>query len=184
MRSDRTLYHAELASCLMTISRRRLCSAGAALAFVGIGGCLGGSDAESGGSNGNEWAWSGSLPIETVVQHHDPDCGCCSAYVDYLDERGISVQVEETGDIEAVKRELSVPEDAWSCHTVEFGDYLVEGHVPLEAVETLFAEEPDILGIAAPGMPQYSPGMGSRGDEPLTISAFEEGGDVFEYVDI
>ncbi|MFC4438851.1 MULTISPECIES: DUF411 domain-containing protein [Natrialbaceae] len=168
----------------MTISRRRLCSAGAALASVGIGGCLGGSDAESGGPNGNDWTWAGSLPVETVVQHHDPDCSCCSAYVEYLDDHEIDVRVEETGDMESVKRDLSVPEDAWSCHTVEFGDYLVEGHVPLEAVETLFAEEPAVLGITAPGMPQHSPGMGPPGDDPLTIYTVAESGEISEFVDI
>ncbi len=60
----------------------------------------------------------------------------------------------------------------------------MEGHVPREAVERLFEEEPAALGVAAPGMPRYSPGTGPRGDEPLTISAFEETCDAFEYVDV
>lgn len=172
----------------MGISRRRLCSSGAALAVGGLAGCVGDSGAggeESADGDGNgDWAWSGSLPVERVVQHHDPDCGCCGAYVDYLADHGFDVEVVETDDLEGVKHELSVPEDAWSCHTIEFGDYLVEGHVPLEAVEELFAEEPDVLGVAAPGMPQHSPGMGPPGDEPLPIAAFEGSGAVFEYVEV
>lgn len=164
----------------MPISRRRLCAAGASLAFAGLSGCfdLGGS------SDVDDWAWSGSLPVDTVVQHHDPSCGCCSAYVDYLEENGLEVRLEETDDLAAVKRDLGVPGDAESCHTVEVDDYLVEGHVPLEAVEELFDEEPDVLGVAAPGMPEHSPGMGPRGDGPLTIYAFEESGDVYEYTDV
>lgn len=166
----------------MNIARRRLCTA-AALACGSFAGCLGGSDGSDGGSD-DRWAWTGSLPIARVVQHNDPDCGCCSAYADYLRDHGIDVQVETTDDLEGVKRDLSVPEDAWSCHTIEFGDYLVEGHVPLEAVEELFAEEPDVLGVAAPGMPQHAPGMGPPGDESLSIAAFEESGAVFEYVEV
>ncbi|TYL39105.1 metal-binding protein [Natronococcus pandeyae] len=167
----------------MTISRRQLCSTGAAFAVVGLAGCLSGGD-ESAEGSGDDWTWSGSLPVESVVQHHDPDCGCCSAYVEYLDDHGIDVQVEETRDLEGIKRDLSVPEDAWSCHTIEFGDYLVEGHVPLEAIETLFEDEPAVLGITAPGMPQHSPGMGPPGDEPLTIYSFEESGETAAYVDV
>lgn len=172
----------------MGMSRRQLCSTGAALAAVGLAGCFGGSDAsdeESTDGDANDgWAWSGTLPVETVVQYHDPDCGCCSAYTEYLTERGIDVRTEERRDLEGVKRDLSVPEDAWSCHTIEFGDYLVEGHVPLEAVETLFEEKPAVLGITAPGMPQHSPGMGPPGDDPLTIYTFEESGETAAYVDV
>ncbi|MFU0504684.1 DUF411 domain-containing protein [Pseudaminobacter sp. NGMCC 1.201702] len=29
----------------------------------------------------------------------------------------------------------------------------MKGHVPLEAIEKLLAERPDISGLAAPGMP-------------------------------
>ncbi|SDJ51419.1 DUF411 domain-containing protein [Natronorubrum texcoconense] len=154
----------------MTITRRTLCASGATLALAGVAGCfdLGGS------SDANDWAWSGSLPVDTVTQHHDPSCGCCSEYVDYLETNGIDVRVEATDDLDAVKRDLGVPADAESCHTLEFGDYLVEGHVPLEAVEELFENEPDVDGLTAPGMPQHSPGMGPPGDEPLQIYAFDE----------
>lgn len=175
----------------MAISRRRLCSAGAVFALAGFGGCLDGvtdaNEPDTGGSNdsdGDDWTWSGTLSVESVVQHHDPDCGCCSRYVDYLESNGLEVVVEPTGDIEAVKRDLGVPDDAASCHTVEFGDYLIEGHVPLEAVAELFDDEPDIDGLAAPGMPRYAPGMGPRGDDPLSIYAFDASGDVFEYTTV
>ncbi|WP_440770236.1 DUF411 domain-containing protein [Natronorubrum sp. DTA28] len=164
----------------MPITRRGLCTAGASLAVVGLSGCfdLGGS------SDVDDWNWSGSLPVERVVQHHDPSCGCCSEYVDYLETNGIDVRVEATDDLEAVKRDLGVPADAESCHTLEVGDYLVEGHVPLEAVEELFEDEPDVDGIAAPGMPQHSPGMGAPGDEPLQIYAFDDSGALSEFTTV
>lgn len=173
----------------MEFTRRRLCSAGATLGLVGIGGCLGGSSGEE-DADGAEpttfdgWELRGTPPVGSVVQYHDPTCGCCGEYVDYLEATGIEVAVEETDDLGAVKDELSIPGDARSCHTVEVGDYLVEGHVPIEAIDALLEEEPDVLGVAAPGMPQHSPGMGPPGDEPLAIYAFDEAGDVYEYVEV
>ena len=175
----------------MKITRRRLCSA-AVVAAVGASGCLDGSSSDSAdGSTGDDsasdgsetgelegeladWAWAGTLPVDSVVQHHDPTCGCCAEYVAYLEAHDVDVRVEETDDLDAVKADHSIPEDAHGCHTVEVGEYLVEGHVPLEAVDELLAEEPDVHGISAPGMPQRSPGMGPRGDDPLSIYAFEE----------
>lgn len=164
----------------MAITRRALCSVGAVLVLSGGGGCLGGSD----GTGGDDWEWSGTLPVDSVVQHHDPSCGCCGEYADYLESNGVDVRVEETDDLRTIKQDLGVPGDVASCHTVEFGDYIVEGHVPLEAVETLFQDEPDVAGIAAPGMPDYSPGMGPRGDEPLTIYAFGGADEVYTYTDV
>lgn len=56
-----------------------------------------------------------------------------------------------------------VPASASSCHTAKIGNYIVEGHVPVEAITRLLAEEPGAVGLSNPGMPADSPGMG--GDE-------------------
>lgn len=177
-----------------SLTRRRLCSIGATAAFVGASGCLGGdeegdSDASepvSAAPVGDDWSWDGTVPVDEVVQHHDPSCGCCSRYVAYLEDNGIDVRVETTDELGAVKTDLSVPAEARSCHTVEFGDYLVEGHVPLQAIEALFAAEPAVAGIAIPGMPRHAPGMGSPDDDPLAVYAFEDAesgsGELAEFV--
>lgn len=151
----------------------------------------GSSTADSAGGSGDEvpddleeWTWSGTLPVDSVVQHYNPICGCCSRYIAYLELHDIDVRQAETTDLEAIKERFDVPTDAWACHTVEFGDYLVEGHVPLEAIETLLEEEPDVAGISAPGMPDHSPGMGPRGEDPLQIYAFQTSGEVEPYVEV
>mgnify|MGYP001128288090 CR=1 FL=1 len=56
-------------------------------------------------------------------------------------------------------RRAHLPPEARSCHTTAPADYVVEGHVPFEAVERLLAEPPAIDGIALPGMPSGSPVM-------------------------
>lgn len=173
----------------MRVTRRRFCVAGVVLTSTGLGGCLGrfgddSSDNAPSDPDSEEWTWSGSLPVDAAVQYHDPGCGCCVEYVEYLEAHGIDVRIEEVDDPAAVKSALSVPDEVRSCHTIELGEYLIEGHVPLEAIESLFAEEPDVHGIAAPGMPQHSPGMGPRGEEPLQIYAFDDSGQTSTFLTV
>lgn len=57
-----------------------------------------------------------------------------------------------------------ITDDAASCHTAEVDGYLVEGHVPAAAIVRLLADRPDAVGLALPGMPADSPGMGGDDD--------------------
>ena len=78
-------------------------------------------------------------------------------------------------DIAAVKRRHGVPDELRSCHTLVIEDYVVEGHVPAAVIATLLEDEPAIDGIALPGMPAGSPGMGGSKQGPFTIREFNEG---------
>jgi hypothetical protein len=60
----------------------------------------------------------------------------------------------------AFKAEHGVPEGAASCHTALVDGYVIEGHVPAGAIVKLLDERPDAKGLALPGMPADSPGMG------------------------
>lgn len=53
-----------------------------------------------------------------------------------------------------------MPEGAGSCHTALVDGYVVEGHVPAGAILRLLEDRPDAVGLALPGMPADSPGMG------------------------
>ena len=46
------------------------------------------------------------------------------------------------------------------CHTAMIDGYFLEGHVPLSSVQRLLSERPAIAGLAVPGMPAGSLGMG------------------------
>ena len=39
-------------------------------------------------------------------------------------------------------------------------NYVLEGHVPVDAILRLLRERPKAIGLAVPGMPAGSPGMG------------------------
>jgi hypothetical protein len=53
-----------------------------------------------------------------------------------------------------------VPPGAGSCHTAVVDGYVIEGHVPAGAIVRLLERRPDAIGLALPGMPADSPGMG------------------------
>lgn len=96
----------------------------------------------------------------------DPDCGCCTDWIDILRADGFSVTVELVPPAALVQFKLAqgIPETMISCHTADAGGYLIEGHVPPADVRRLLAEKPEALGLAVPGMPWGSPGMGPEAE--------------------
>lgn len=95
-----------------------------------------------------------------------PTCGCCTAWVEHLRKSGMEVRVTEVEDTSPTAKKLGVPDDLRSCHTASVGGYAVEGHVPAGDIRRLIAEKPQAAGIAVPGMPMGSPGMGEAGEGP------------------
>jgi hypothetical protein len=87
---------------------------------------------------------------------------------------GFPVEVVTTPQIDRVKARLGIPQDLASCHTAEIGGYVIEGHVPADAIKRLLAEKPDAKGLAVPGMPVGSPGMEVKGvaDDPYDVVLF------------
>jgi hypothetical protein len=124
----------------------------------------------------------GTLP-EIVTMYKSPACGCCDAYAEYLSSvDSIGVSTSETDDLSGVKSDFDVPEELESCHTIDAGEYVIEGHVPLDAVEKLATERPDVRGIALPEMPAGSPGMGGSKNGKFTVYAFSEDREPTEFV--
>jgi hypothetical protein len=99
-------------------------------------------------------------PLPRAVMYKNTGCGCCDVWAEHLRKAGFELEVHEAPAIDDVKERLGVPADARSCHTVEIGRYVVEGHVPASDVLKLLAESPRAWGLAVPGMPIGSPGMG------------------------
>lgn len=120
---------------------------------------------------------------EKMVVTMSPWCGCCGEWVDYMRQAGFTVEVVETEDIEAAKTAGGVPDDLYSCHTAEVAGYVVEGHVPLSAVEKLLDERPSINGIALAGMPPGSPGMGGAPWATYPVEAFSHGRPAGRFMD-
>jgi hypothetical protein len=98
-----------------------------------------------------------ALPMVTVSK--DPNCGCCEGWVDHLRQAGFAVTTHDMPELSALKNRLGVPEKLASCHTAQVDGYVIEGHVPADAIKRLLRERPAATGLAVPGMPVGSPGM-------------------------
>ena len=118
---------------------------------------------------------SPAFASSSMIVHKSPTCGCCEKYVDYLLENDFSVTSVNETDMSAIKKKHGMA-GAASCHTGLIGGYVVEGHVPVSAINKLLKEKPDIVGISAPGMPLNSPGMGEMKKGTLTIYAVPKNG--------
>lgn len=92
----------------------------------------------------------------------DPDCGCCGAWIEILQQDGFVVTTEhrDPDALRALKRASGIPDPLVSCHTARVEGYVIEGHVPTADIRRLLAERPDAVGLSVPGMPYGSPGMG------------------------
>ncbi|CCE22210.1 DUF411 domain-containing protein [Methylotuvimicrobium alcaliphilum] len=115
--------------------------------------------------------------IKDVVVYRSPSCGCCGKWVKHLKDNNFNVVDNVVHDVDSVKRKYGVPSELASCHTAIVGDYVIEGHVPVEDIEKLLSLKADVLGVAVPGMPVGTPGMemGDRKDAYKVIAFDKEG---------
>ena len=104
-----------------------------------------------------------------------PSCGCCNGYVLFLEKEKFNVKQTDMRSLHTIKQKYNIPVEMQSCHTTIMGKYFIEGHVPFEAIDKLFKEQPDIDGIALPGMPIGTPGMPGDKDEPYVIYQLKDG---------
>jgi hypothetical protein len=106
-----------------------------------------------------------------------PSCGCCKGWLDHIKKAGFSVQDHVVNNLTAIKQRYRVPAALASCHTARINGSVIEGHVPLSAIEMLLKERPKAAGIAVPGMPLDSPGMESPFKrETYTVFTFTNSG--------
>lgn len=121
---------------------------------------------------------------KTVTLYKSPNCGCCTGHAKALESAGFTVNIIETNNLDQVKSSQSIPPEGASCHTALIGDYVIEGHVPLEAIEKLLTEKPDVAGIGLPGMPIGTPGMPGKKTAPYEVYELAEDGQMSPYMTI
>jgi hypothetical protein len=124
-------------------------------------------------------ACSNAAQAATYTMFRDPGCGCCLNWAGHV-EHGLEADIAsvDTDDVASVKAEKGVPRELWSCHTMEVDGYVIEGHVPAEAIARLLRDRPaGVTGLAVAGMPLGSPGMEAGGQvQPYQVIAFGTGG--------
>ena len=119
--------------------------------------------------------------VEEIIKERNVEvfktssCGCCYGYVLFLEEEKFKVKQTDMRNLHAIKIKHNIPLEMQSCHTTILGNYFIEGHVPIEAINKLLKEQPDIDGIALPGMPIGTPGMPGEKEEPYIIYQLVDG---------
>ena len=100
-----------------------------------------------------------NIDIPKVVSYRSASCGCCKKWINHLRDNGLEVVDNIVEDVSVIKNQYQIPNNLRSCHSAQIANYTIEGHVPIESINKLFREKPNINGIAVPGMPHGSPGM-------------------------
>ncbi len=111
----------------------------------------------------------------SALLYMSPDCECCENYAAYLRNHGYAVTTLPTPNLSLIRHERGVLSKFAGCHTTVVNGFVVEGHVPVTALDKLLAERPKIRGISLPGMPDGSPGMTGSRSEPFTIYEISDG---------
>ena len=117
-----------------------------------------------------------------ITMYKSASCGCCGIWAKYAEKEGFYVDVQVLDSVDLKKQELGVPVEVSSCHTSVIEEYVVEGHVPVEVIDKLLEERPDIKGISLPGMPSGSPGMPGPKNQDWTIYAIHHDGSTSEFM--
>ena len=100
-----------------------------------------------------------NIDIPKVVSYRSASCVCCKKWINHLRDNGLEVFDNIVEDVSVIKNQYQIPNNLRSCHSAQIANYTIEGHVPIESINKLFREKPNINGIAVPGMPLGSPGM-------------------------
>jgi len=74
-------------------------------------------------------------PLITVYKN--PTCGCCKKWVEYLQKEGFEVKAVNRDDLAPIKKQAGVPPAMSACHTALVDGYVIEGHVPAQAIRPL-----------------------------------------------
>jgi hypothetical protein len=117
------------------------------------------------------------LAKPTIELYKSPTCGCCSQWAAIMEKQGYEISVHQQNNWESIKAPFHMPNQLASCHTALIDGYMIEGHVPEADIARLLKERPaDISGLAAPGMPRFSPGMAPEGHpyEGFNVVAFNK----------
>ncbi|WP_343314391.1 DUF411 domain-containing protein [Brucella sp. BE17] len=118
-----------------------------------------------------------SAQAHSVIMYKDPFCGCCEGWAAHMKAAGFDVTIKAEDDMDAIKAHHGVSPKLASCHTAIVDGYVIEGHVPAQAVKQLLAGRPQAKGLTVPGMPIGAPGMEAPGSTPDTYDVLLFKGD-------
>lgn len=117
---------------------------------------------------------SQTVNAEEIMVYKSPTCSCCKKWVTHLENQGFEVKTKNINNLQPIKNKHGVQQKFQSCHTAKIGKYFIEGHVPAKDIKKLLKEQPDIKGLAVPGMPMGSPGMEGHRKDHYNVLAIDQ----------
>jgi hypothetical protein len=84
--------------------------------------------------------------------------------------------------LDAINEKHGVPQELRECHMALVQGYVIEGHVPVDAIRKLLTERPPLIGLVVRGMPIGSPGMEGPNPQHYDVLALDKQGRVSVYV--
>ncbi|TFH08241.1 MAG: DUF411 domain-containing protein [Nitrosomonadales bacterium] len=115
-----------------------------------------------------------------IEVYKSPTCKCCEKWVDHMRANGFTVETKNVGNKEARER-AGISPSLGSCHTSLVEGYVIEGHVPASDIRRFLSDRPSAIGLAAPGMPNGSPGMENSRSNPYNVLLINKEGNVSVY---
>ncbi|MEA5564233.1 DUF411 domain-containing protein [Anabaena sp. UHCC 0399] len=120
------------------------------------------------------------LQTREVKVYRSPACTCCGNWIKHIQKHGFKIQADiKTDDMEAIKQKYNLPPDLASCHTAIIDGYVMEGHIPADDIKLFLQQQPQLAGLAVPGMTIGTPGMESGNTkQPFAVMEFNHQGEV------
>jgi len=113
---------------------------------------------------------------EKITVYKSKTCGCCGKWVEHLQKAGFDVTVHVVDSVDNAPGRDRVPAELRSCHIASVKRYVIEGHVPADVIKDFLAKNPELEGLAVPGMPAGSPGMESPTPQPYDVITWDRTG--------
>ncbi len=124
-----------------------------------------------------------AMSEKSMTVYKSPYCGCCTAWIDLMKEKGFDVKVVLVDNVMNINKKLGISAQNSSCHTAITDSYVISGHVDYSAIKKMLKEKPNIKGLTVRGMPLGSPGMEQDGIiHPYNVLSINNDGssDVYE----
>lgn len=118
-----------------------------------------------------------------ITVYKNASCGCCHRWVEHLEAEGFEVTAVDVDNLPVIKMANGIGAELSSCHTALIDGHVIEGHVPADMIRRMLADNPELAGLAVPGMPVGSPGMEvpSGQVQPYDVLAIDRQGGTYVF---
>ena len=109
---------------------------------------------------------------QAVTLYSNPTCACCKTYADYLTANGYDVTMIPDENFDQVAVKAGMPDQGIGCHVAVIDGYTMSGFIPVQFIQKLTTDKPDVSGITLPGMRMDAPDMALKAQNALQVYSY------------